>query len=168
MISAASRWLRDNFRCVSVKSDGAARYRNVLKRLARSSRGQSDVGLLVLRLWFGLAMALSHGVGKMSNFDGFAKNVAGMGLPAPGLMALAAAGSELLGGLLLAVGLLTRPAAASVLATMLVAAFYVHADDPFGKKEFALAYAAAALVVLIAGPGKLSLDARLFDRSEGD
>ena len=113
-------------------------------------------------------MAFSHGLGKMSNLDGFASKVAGMGLPAPSLMAFAAAGSELLGGLLLAVGLLTRPAAASVLVTMLVAAFYVHAGDPFGKKEFALAYAAAALVVLIAGPGKLSLDARLIDRNDRD
>jgi putative oxidoreductase len=52
-----------------------------------------------------------------------------------------------------------------VLVTMLVAAFHVHATDPFSKKELALAYATAALAILLAGPGRLSLDARFRKRA---
>jgi putative oxidoreductase len=67
--------------------------------------------------------------------------------------------SEVLGGLLLALGLFARPAAACVAVTMLVAAFVVHAGDPFGRRELALAYACVAIGVLLAGPGRYSLDA---------
>lgn len=63
---------------------------------------------------------------------------------------------------MLAVGLLTRLAALPVIGTMLVAAFVTHASDPWMKKEFALAYAAAAVVLLVAGSGRYSLDHRLF------
>jgi putative oxidoreductase len=41
---------------------------------------------------------------------------------------------------------------------MLVAAFIVHLDDPFKRKELALLYLVGFLVVLLMGPGKYSLD----------
>jgi putative oxidoreductase len=69
--------------------------------------------------------------------------------------------SEFVGGILVAIGLATRPAALFVTATMLGAAFVAHSGDPFSKKESALAYALVALVVLVAGPGRYSVDARL-------
>jgi len=135
-------------------------------RVTQSSPKQIDAGLLLLRLWFGLLMAFGHGWSKLSGLSGFADKVAAMGLPAPTVMATMAALSEFAGGLLLALGLLTRFAGVAVLGTMLVAAFVVHADDPFLiKKEFALAYAAVALALAIAGPGGHSLDAKLFGSS---
>lgn len=134
---------------------------SLLKRLAKSSESNVAWGLLVLRLWFGLALAINHGWPKMTGLEAFASGVAKHGFPVPIVFAVAAAASELVGGLLLAVGLLTRPAAVGVAGTMLVAAFVVHGSDPFTKKEFALCYAAAAIALLIAGPGKLSLDVKL-------
>lgn len=135
----------------------------LFRRLAARSERATDVGLLVLRLWFGLLLALGHGWGKLAGLSGFTAKVEAMGLPAPGLMALLAALGEFGGGLLLALGLLTRVASVPVIGTMLVAAFYVHASDPFLiKKEFALAYAAVAVVLAIAGPGRYSLDQKLF------
>lgn len=131
--------------------------------VARSPRA-GDAALLVLRLSFGLAMALGHGLGKVSDLGGFTAKVAKLGLPAAGLLGPAAALSELVGGLLIAVGLLARPSALALLGTMLVAAFVVHASDPFARKELALAYAVVSLVVLIAGPGRFSADARLFGK----
>lgn len=136
----------------------------IMKRLGATSETSSAVGLLLLRLWFGIVLAISHGWGKMLDVGGFAEKVAAMGLPAPTVLALGAAASELVGGLLLAVGLFTRPAALAVLITMLVAAFEVHGADPFARKELALAFGAAALALLVAGPGKLSLDQKLFGR----
>lgn len=84
-----------------------------------------------------------------------------MGFPLPALFAWAAALSELGGGLLLAIGLLTRPAALTVLITMLVAAFVRNAGAPFGDRELALLYGIAALLFLLAGAGRYSLDAQL-------
>jgi putative oxidoreductase len=86
------------------------------------------------------------------------------GFPLPGVCGWAAIFSEFVGGLLLAVGLLTRPAAAFVLATLAVAAFYVHAADPFQRKELALAYVLVSIAVLIAGPGRFSIDALVASR----
>lgn len=117
-------------------------------------------GLLVLRVWVGFVLAFGHGIGKLGKYEKFVAGVASDGIPLPELTAPFAIASELVGGILLALGLFTRAAAASILATMLVIAFWVHASDPFMDKEFPLAYAVAALVVLISGPGKYSLDAR--------
>jgi putative oxidoreductase len=130
-------------------------------RLAGPVNGAPHWGLLVLRLWFGLVLAFGHGVGKIANYEKFVAGVGGKhGIPLPELTAPFAIASEFLGGILLAVGLFTRAAAVAIIGTMFVVAFWVHGSDPFMKKEFALAYAVAAIVVLISGPGKYSLDAR--------
>jgi putative oxidoreductase len=119
----------------------------------------TDLGLAVLRLFFGITLALAHGWGKFSDLGGFAGKLEGK-VPMAWLLGPAAGLSEFVGGLLLAIGLFTRPAAFFVLVTMLVAGFYIHAADPFPKKELAFAYAAAALALVIAGPGSLSVDRR--------
>jgi|SoiMethySBSTD1v2_1073268.scaffolds.fasta_scaffold11201_2 putative oxidoreductase len=119
----------------------------------------SDLGLLVIRLFFGSSLALAHGFAKFVDLGGFADKIANK-VPLAGVLGPAAGLSEFVGGLLLALGLFTRPAAFFVLVTMSVAGFYIHAADPFMKKELAFAYASAALAILIAGPGSLSLDRR--------
>lgn len=134
----------------------------LLSRLARSSPRQVDVGLLVVRLWFGVVLAMGHGYGKVTDLSKMTASVARHGLPMPAVLGAVASFSELVGGLMIAVGLLTRLAALPVIGTMLVAAFQVHAADPFARKELALCYAVAALAVLVAGPGRYSLDALLF------
>ncbi len=125
----------------------------------------TDLGLLVLRLGFGLTLAFAHGLGKIPPSDGFIEGTAGMGFPLPVLFAWAAALSEFLGGLLIAVGLATRPAAVFVGITMAVAAFVRHGADPFGDKEMALLYLFAALALALAGAGRFSLDAAISRRS---
>ena len=103
-------------------------------------------------------------LGKNVTLGKFIKSVTKQGFPLPEVMAPIAMLSELLGGLLLAFGLFTRPAATFVIATMLGAAFQAHAHDPFSKKELALAYALVAAVLLVTGPGRYSLDARIEKR----
>jgi putative oxidoreductase len=78
--------------------------------------------------------------------------------------------AEFSGGLGLIVGLLTPIASLGVISTMLVALGMVHLPNghafvgEFGKPSFELAalYLAAALLLLLAGPGAWSLDAFLF------
>lgn len=71
--------------------------------------------------------------------------------------------TELLGGALISLGLLTRPFALLLALTMLTAAFSVHANDPLfavggPSKEMALLYLVPCLVILLVGAGKYSVD----------
>lgn len=120
-----------------------------------------DLGLLLLRVFAGLSLALAHGLGKLPPSERFVAGVVEMGFPAAPLFAWAAGLSETVGGLLLALGLLTRPAAFFVLVTMLVATFVRQAGDPYLERELALLFAFVATQFLLAGPGRLSLDALL-------
>jgi putative oxidoreductase len=81
-----------------------------------------------------------------------------MGFPSPDLFAWAAALSEFLGGILIALGLGTRIAAFFVFSTMTVAVFIRHASDTFDVKELALLYGTIAMAIVLIGPGRFSLD----------
>ena len=120
----------------------------------------NSLGLLWLRLAAGLGMAW-HGYGKI--FGGwmpkFTQGVAEMGFPYPEVFAWAAALSEFAGGLLLAAGLFSKPAALFIFSTMGVAAFIRHAADPFHVKELALAFWTVAGALVLLGPGRFSIDA---------
>jgi putative oxidoreductase len=127
-----------------------------------------DLGLLVLRVFAGLALALAHGINKIPPSERFIGGVTDMGFPLPIIFAWAAGLSEFAGGILLALGLLTRPAAGFILVTMLVAAFIRQAGDPFGERELALLFGAVAALFIFAGSGRFGLDALLLRRTESD
>lgn len=116
------------------------------------------VGLLFLRIFAGLAMAFSHGWGKIPPSEKFIAGVAKLGFPAPDFFAWAAGLSEFAGGILIAIGLFTRPSSFFLAITMFVAAFGKHGAEAFGAQEKALLYAVLAILLVIQGPGKYSLD----------
>lgn len=119
----------------------------------------SAAGLLLLRVVAGFGLA-THGYQKLfgGRMDGFASGVADLGFPLPVLFAWGAALSEFLGGILTAIGLKARYAAAFAFVTMFVAAFIRHAADPFKVKELALVYMAVFGAIVLIGAGKFSLD----------
>ena len=126
------------------------------------TKGNIDLALLVLRIWFGLEMAFAHGLPKLMkivNGDFQFADPIGVG---PTLSLVLAVFAEFVCGILIALGFFTRLATIPYLITMLVAAFIVHLDDGWGKIAVPLHYAVAAIVLLIAGPGRLSLDHRMF------
>lgn len=125
----------------------------------RMHRLMNEVGLTIVRIGFGAHLAILHGWGKFPiPSPRFVEGVAEMGFPAPAFFAFMAGLSEFLGGILLALGIATRPAALLVGTTMFVAAFFAHADDPWARKELALLYLLVAICFLLAGGGRFSGD----------
>jgi len=116
-----------------------------------------EIPLLGLRLFAGLSIALAHGINKLPPSEGFTDAVGGLGFPLPEFFAWCAALAEFLGGLFLAIGLLSRPAACFLVINMGVA-FYSHLDDPFARQEFALLYFFTFLVFAFYGCGKTGVD----------
>jgi putative oxidoreductase len=130
----------------------------------------ADIGKLILRLAAGAGM-MTHGWPKVFGVDaegarrmiGFTKATAELGFPHPEWFAWAAALSELVGGALLILGLGTRVASFFIACTMTVA-IWSNRSDGFHSMELALLYLAPALLFLLSGPGKKSLDALFFPR----
>lgn len=126
--------------------------------------GSMDAGLLILRVVSGLALALAHGIGKVPPTERFIGTVTRMGFPAPELMAWLAGLAELGGGLLLALGLVTRPTALLVAVHFVLVVVVANAGDPFIERERAVLFLMAAVTLLFTGPGRYSVDARLERR----
>ncbi len=132
----------------------------------------TSVALLLLRLFVGFGLA-AHGFTKffgeygISGFAGFLKS---MGVPAPQTMAYVSAGTELVGGVLVGIGLLTRLAAAPLAFNMFVAVLTAHRGSYFITNtppgmEYALNLGVVFLALVLTGPGKYSVDQRLFARA---
>ncbi|MEI9972917.1 MAG: DoxX family protein [Ignavibacteriota bacterium] len=124
--------------------------------------------LLAVRLYWGWQFA-QDGWGKLNNLAKVTDFFSSLGLPAPGFTAASIASLELVGGILLAIGLGSRLIALLLTANMLMA--YITADrealfsvfsDP--DKFYAAApytYLVASIIILLFGPGKFSVDALL-------
>jgi putative oxidoreductase len=127
---------------------------------------QFDLGLLVLRVVFGLFLAY-HGYNKMFGKGGIKGTVgwfASIGMKWPGAQARIAAVTEMGAGVLLAAGLLTPLASAGIIGVMVVAIVVAHWKVGFfvflpnQGWEYCASIAVAAWVVATVGPGRYSLD----------
>ena len=129
-----------------------------VKQILFGTTPDANIGILLLRVFTGAAL-MTHGIAKMAGgmekFTGF---VASLGVPAPHVMAFLAAFSESFGAAFLAVGLLTRPAAFMIICTMSVAIFGALGGQPFAKQELAWLYFFPALMFLLKGAGRWSID----------
>ena len=130
----------------------------------------ADLALLALRLVVGLTFA-AHGAQKAfgwwngPGYQGWQKAMEGMRFqPAP-LWALASIGAELVGGLLVAIGLFTPIAVAVLVAQSVVIILKVHLPNGFWNSqkgyEYPLTLMAALAAILGVGAGRLSLDAAI-------
>jgi putative oxidoreductase len=125
----------------------------------------SDLALLTLRVWLGLTLLFNHGLGKLTKFNEMASEFPDpLGIGHTASLTLAVFG-EVVCSALLVLGLFGRFAAVGVGVTMAVAFFLVHqaklAMGP-GSGELAFVYLAGFVALLIAGPGRFSLDQMLF------
>lgn len=122
-----------------------------------------DWGLLLFRVVLG-AFMLTHGIPKLMNFAAVSENFPPMlGLSSKmGLILIIFA--EVFASIALILGLFTRLATIPLIIGLGVAAFVGHAGDPFGAKELPLLYTSMYVVLLLTGPGKISLDALIYNR----
>jgi putative oxidoreductase len=125
--------------------------------------------LLVARVVVGAVFAL-HGWQKVAEFgiSGTAESFGAMGVPAAEAAATFAAVVELVGGLMLVVGLLTPVAAVLLAADMLGAWWFVHRGAGVfvseGGWELVAVLGVAALLIGAVGPGRLSVDGLALGR----
>ncbi len=119
------------------------------------------LALLILRLALGVIM-VAHGYPKV--FGGLhhhAQFVASLGMPA--WLGYVSAFAEFLGGVLVILGFLTRPAALAICMDMAVAIGKVHWKNGLvganrGGYEFPLALAVIAVALIFYGAGPIAID----------
>jgi len=135
---------------------------------ARTHALAVDTAILLARLWVGLAMALVYGTQKLPPQVGFIEVVGKLGFPAPTFFAWCAALSEVVGGAMIALGVMTRPAAAMLGFTMFVAAFLQKSGLEFFSPDRLnpTHYLIFCLAILLTGGGRISLDHLLRPRTD--
>ncbi|MCY4490466.1 MAG: DoxX family protein [Thaumarchaeota archaeon] len=98
-----------------------------------------------------------HGYGKLAN-EGFAGWLPSLGIPSELAMLIILA--EIIPGIFMIVGVLTRISASVISIIMVGAIFHVKGAANFtgeGAIEFDLILLAASLLVIVAGPGRASI-----------
>ncbi|KQR97999.1 hypothetical protein ASG12_13495 [Williamsia sp. Leaf354] len=176
----ARRFSRSGRRSDPERLDRDALDDELVAAQAARRRGTTDLGLLALRVAVGL-IAMAHGAQKLfgwwngprlSGFEDFLLNAPntniGFSADAAKPLAIVGALSESLGGLMLVLGLLTPIAGSAVLGVMIIAATYkatlaggvwFFASGSAGPGiEYELFLGIAAASIILAGPGRISLD----------
>ena len=121
------------------------------------SAGAFNTAMLVLRLGLGILM-MHHGYGKLTHFGEMQNkfmNFLGMG-SAVSLALLIFA--EFFCSLFLVLGLFTRLATIPLIIATCVMVFKAHNADVFGDGQTAALYLTGYLVLLLVGPGRVSVD----------
>lgn len=128
---------------------------------------ESGFFTLALRVPVGLVF-MAHGAQKLFSWfggyglEGTGQWMSSIGLEPGYLMAMLAGSAEFFGGLFILLGLLTRPSAAVLALTMLIAIFAVHFQNGLfmanNGYEFALSLLAVSVALTFSGAGKLAVD----------
>ncbi len=141
--------------------------KSLINKISNTAKGLDTVPV---RIGAGAIFA-AHGAQKLFGWfggyglDGTAGWMASIGLEPGMLMASLAGGAEFFGGLLLIIGLLVRPAALVLAATMAVAIVSVHLQNGLflanNGYEFGLALLVITIGLVFRGAGSLSADRAL-------
>lgn len=134
-------------------------YQQIVARLQVAD----GIPLLLLRLYLAPVM-IQAGWNKASSFDSivdwFGNDDYGLGLPMPLVMAFLATAAELVGGVLLLLGALTRLVSIPLMVTMIVAMVSVHAKNGWLAIADASSWLADGTILLneniMAAPEKLA------------
>jgi uncharacterized membrane protein YphA (DoxX/SURF4 family) len=140
-----------------------------MKLLTETNITLLNICILLLRatmgvIFFGIGLGKVFGWFGLPGLELTLQYYGGMGVPAP--LAYLSIFTELIGGFLLIVGLLTRPAAFAMMINMLVATILVLPMGFFTAAAQPLSLMVSAIVIQLAGPMANSVDSLLLRRSE--
>lgn len=142
----------------------------LLKAVAPGSSLRISIALLILRLVFGWSLHL-HGMPKLHDPLHWLDNAPSLhsAVPAPEFLEPIVAVAEGIGGLFIMAGLLTRLAAFLIvcdLGTAVIGVGMMQGHPFVGRMSYEIEalLLTGAVVLLIAGPGRISLDALLARR----
>src|SRR4030095_1466647 len=127
-----------------------------------------DIGLLFIRLGLGFGFIFVHGWGKISGgpelWGKLGSSMSNLGITfAPEFWGFMSAPAEFGGGILLLLGLFTRPAAFFMAFNMFVAQMQHFSKlDPWNKVIYPMELFAVFMGLIFLGAGKYSLDYLLF------
>ena len=129
------------------------------------------LGTTLLRVIVGVTFA-AHGAQKLVSFGfaGTAGFLGSLGVPMANVMAPVLIATELVGGLLLVLGLLTRYVSIPLMFTMVVAIATVHLQHGFFAPqgyEFPLLLGVGTLTLALQGAGAFALDNLVWKRRSG-
>ena len=146
---------------MSVTTD-ASRGRLIIPAFGRLYSSLHDGVETLLRVIAGGFLTI-HGSQKITNPVGAAEMVEGLGFYPGAFWSLLLSCTEFFGGILIAIGLLTRPAAFAGMFVLLVTVWFhwITVGQGFSGAEKSLLWAAILLFFVIRGGNRQSVDARI-------
>lgn len=147
---------------MTVINDPSAGRRFIIPPLGRLYAALGDIAETVLRVVAGLAL-VTHGWGKIGDPFGAAGMVEGLGFHPGAFWSLLLSLTEFFGGILIAIGLLTRPASFAAMFVLLVTVYFhwIVQGQGYGGAEKSIIWAAVFFYFAIRGGNRHSVDARL-------
>ncbi|BCH21246.1 hypothetical protein MesoLjLc_10180 [Mesorhizobium sp. L-8-10] len=136
--------------------------RLIVPALAGTYAGLHDFAETLLRVVAGLAL-VTHGAGKIVDPFGAAGMVEGLGFYPGAFWSFLLSCTEFFGGILIAIGFLTRPASLAATFVLLVTVWFhwVTMSQGYSGAEKSILWAAVFFFFLIRGGNRHSVDARL-------
>jgi putative oxidoreductase len=138
----------------------------LIPALGRHYQFTSDLAYLIVRVTAGL-MLIPHGWMKVTSFGvaGVTGMLAKYGTPAPEFFAYLIMALETIGGVMIAIGFLTRPIAAMLVIEFAVIIFIAHWPKGYsvgaGGIEYPLMWGLILLAIALRGGGPWSVDRKL-------
>lgn len=117
-----------------------------------------DVGYLILRVGAGGTMLYQHGLPKLIGFGDKMDTFSDPFGVSPAFSLALITFAEFFCAALVILGLWTRLATIPLIIGMAVAAFMVHGDDPFKKKEMAVVYMVIFMAIFFFGSGRYAVN----------
>jgi len=136
--------------------------RLIIPPLGRLYASLGETAETILRVVAGLAL-VTHGYGKIMNPFGASGMVESLGFYPGALWSPLLAATEFFGGILIAIGLLTRPASFAAMFVLLVTVYFhwIVREEGFAGAEKSIIWAAIFLFFAIRGANSQSVDARI-------
>ena len=135
----------------------------MLRRFLSPAPIWQHTGIILIRLIVGLFICY-HGleVFDRQKIEDYAKWLNDLHFPSPYFMALLGKGTELVAGIMLLTGFLTRVAVIALIITMLIITFFMGKGNIFMDDQHPFLFVLLFLVIFFTGPGKFSMDYVLF------